>query len=243
MDKTIVAEANVRSYKCDMSMKMSVNQTRAPSLGLSVLSIDSTGAVDLTRLEMQIKLTLDTGIIKIPETEILLDGEWIYARDRAGNWAKFKLDRDMWTIFNQAAVQSQLLKTPLASETVVQEQVDGVKCYVIEMKPTAEQMSSWLSQQWAGIGKIGPEFKLDRVKVLDVAVKFWVAESTSLLAKAEIGVEIAQTEDAGNATPQTVTAKVNMTVSFSDYNKPVPGIPQEARDAPERLSGGLLPVR
>jgi len=243
VDNTIVAEANVRSYKCNMSVKTSVIQTRAPSPGLSVSSMDCTSAVDLTRHEMQVKLTLDTSVIRIPETEILLDDEWIYLRDRVSSWSKFKLDENMWTIFDQAAVQSQLLKTPLASEKVVQEQVEGVKCYKIEMKPTAEQISSWLSQQWAAIGTVVPEFKLERTKVLDVSVEFWVAERTSLLAKAEIGVGIAQVGDAGSATPETVNAKVNIKVSFSDYNKSVPGIPREARDAPERPSGGLLPVR
>jgi hypothetical protein len=110
---------------------------------------------------------------------------WMYMRiglpQGGEQWMKMKLNNELWTAQNQLSQQIEFLKTAIEVTLLGSEKVDGVDCYVLQIKPNMEALTKWVlsqQQQQSGIGGIDLS-KLDLAKLFKtISIKEWIAKDT-----------------------------------------------------------------
>ena len=156
-------------------------------------------------------------------------------------WMKMKLNNELWTAQNQLSQQIEFLKTAIEVTLLGSEKVDGVDCYVLQIKPNMEALTKWVlsqQQQQSGIGGIDLS-KLDLAKLFKtISIKEWIAKDTyppPVKAAMDVVLEMLP-EDVGATAEdfEKMTMDMKGPVKYYDYNKPVTiELPQEALNAQE----------
>ena len=170
---------------------------------------------------------------------------WMYMRiglpQGGEQWMKMKLNNELWTAQNQLSQQIEFLKTAIEVTLLGSEKVDGVDCYVLQIKPNMEALTKWVlsqQQQQSGIGGIDLS-KLDLAKLFKtISIKEWIAKDTyppPVKAAMDVVLEMLP-EDVGATAEdfEKMTMDMKGPVKYYDYNKPVTiELPQEALNAQE----------
>jgi hypothetical protein len=175
-------------------------------------------------------------------TNLYLIDSWMYAStDLSGSvkaWTKYQLKPEDWTSQNQLEQQAEFLKSAVHVSVVGSEKVEGVECFVLDVKPDLVALSEFMNAQESGAGVDGIDFsRFDLAKIFKTySIKEWVAKDNYLLQKAEMKVvmDLSQQDVMPTSSTENTTFVIKSTINFYDYNKPVTiTLPPEALAAKE----------
>jgi hypothetical protein len=238
----------IDTFRMEMNITADIEVIGGDEPGRFTMLENLTGLVNVPGTEMEMTGTIS---IDIPDTGkqdismgIYIVSGWMYMRmdlPQVGEqWMKMKLNTELWTAQNQLSQQVEFLKTAVEVTLLGSEKVDGVDCYVLQIKPDMEALTDWVlsqQQQQSGIGGVDLS-KLDLSKLFKtISIKEWIAKDTYLPAKADLDIVLEMLpEDIGATAEDFEKMTINMKgqVKYYDYNKPVTiELPQEALNAQE----------
>jgi hypothetical protein len=239
------AEADTVSF--DIDVPASIKVTGGSEAGTMTLAVTGSGVMDMVNEEMQATMDMTMDIPDEGEqstsAEIYFVDDWMYAGMEipgfGSQWMKMEASEDMWQ--QQCPLEQQLALWEGAVEvkSLGSETVNGVECYVYEIKPDMAALSDMLAEETSGMGMDLTEFgQFDLADLCkELSVKEWLAQDSYLPMKMEVKIvmEVGAEEfgDTG-ADFDTVTIDVALTVDFYNYNQPVSIIlPPEALEAEE----------
>jgi hypothetical protein len=185
--------------------------------------------------------TSPLGNLNVSTTLYLIES-WMYASTNltgsVNAWTKYQLKPEDWTSQNQLEQQAEFLKSAVQVSLVGSEKVEGVECFVLDVKPDLVALSEFMNAQESGSGVDGIDFsRFDLVKIFKTySIKEWVAKDNYLLQKAEMKVvmDLSQQEVMPTSSAEKATFTIKSTIYFHDYNKPVNiTLPPEALAAKE----------
>jgi hypothetical protein len=177
----------------------------------------------------------------------------------ANPWTKSSLagqGNNLWSNFTQKDPLLELLKSSADFQLNGAEQINGIDCYVIQFKPTAEAAVNWILAQ---SGFPGPSLGWwigtapERVKQIDVnayqngSVQIWIGKNDNLIYKAGISINLdaepgnillsdtglGYQGDPTDVGFEKILRDFTGDWEFSAYDQPVAiQVPQEALDTP-----------
>jgi hypothetical protein len=151
----------------------------------------------------------------------------------ADNWTKSELPMDFW--FSQDQDNEQFIDGILQSteaESLPNDKVGGVSCYVLQLTPDIADLQQMLSQQAASEEEMPDISSL----VSDLSIKVWVAKDTSYVTKIEIVLSAHLTPEALGETANGDTLDISLTITMevTDVNEPLSiELPADALNAEE----------
>lgn len=236
IEKVQAAAGDVRSFRTEMGTEMKIEVVGGEDASTADVKLVGTGAVDVTgkkaSAEMQLDMTLPGQATQTLPMEVYATDEWKYIMVSMGGeeqWGKMKQDADWLAATSQVAQQLKLIEGSAVPTTFTRETVDGVSCYVIEIKPDVMTLLNLMltqSQTQSTMGLQGRDFEgFDFAKVVKtIKVKQWIARSTYLLKKTEAEIAMSMLPEdfasSGGASGfERMDFSMNLTVTFSDYNK------------------------
>lgn len=211
------------------------------------LTMDLSGALDLTNRQMQTDITMEAAIsgedpdIQELGMEMYLVDDVMYMHTQLpemGNlsmWLKSEIPEGQWEQLNQVESQVQLLEA--AQVTVAgSEKVDSVDCYLLQIVPDMAQLWETLMAQGQAAGGAWPEMPIedDLLDITSFSVRQWIAKDTYYLMKAEIDVTMSMSAETAGLSDEEGDIEFEFTVALlaHDYNRPVSiELPAEAEDA------------
>ena len=145
------------------------------------------------------------------------------------NWTKASLPIDFWYTQENEQFIENLLEAADA-ESLPDQKVDGVNCYVLQIKPDYAALQEMLSQQVAD----GEEIP-DIASLIDnLSIKVWVIKDTSYVTKIEIELSASVPSEVmgGAAGGEGLDISLTVTMQMTDVNEAVSvELPAEAEDA------------
>jgi hypothetical protein len=147
------------------------------------------------------------------------------------NWTKAEFPMDFWS--SQDVEQTFDIDSILQSteaESLPDQKVNGVSCYVLQLKPDIAAIQELLTDQ-AGIDEEIPD--IDSL-VESLSIKVWVAKDTSYVTKMEIVLSAHLTGEAMGEPESSDVLDISLTVTMqmTDVNEAVSiELPAEAEDA------------
>jgi len=140
-------------------------------------------------------------------------------------WMKMEMSEEMWEAQSQIDQQVELLKTAEAVNFLGSENVNGTKCYVVEIMPSVEALGNMLSQyQLPDIGNLD-SLDLDLTNLIkEMSIKEWIAEDSYLFMKSETYVVMEMAPGALGATEddfENMSININTVVELYGYNEAV----------------------
>jgi len=147
------------------------------------------------------------------------------------NWTKASLPMDFW--FSQDQDSQQFIDSILQSteaESLPDQKVNGVSCYVLQLKPDIAAIQEMLTDQ-AGIDEEIPD--IDSL-VESLSIKVWVAKDTSYVTKIEIELSASVPSEVmgGAAGEEGLDISLTVTMQMTDVNEAVSiELPADAEDA------------
>ena len=151
----------------------------------------------------------------------------------ADNWTKSEFPMDFW--FSQDQDNEQFIDGILQSteaESLPNDKVGGVSCYVLQLTPDIADLQQMLSQQAASEEEMPDIASL----VSDLSIKVWVAKDTSYVTKIEIVLSASLTPEALGETANGDTLDISLTITMevTDVNEPLSiELPADALNAEE----------
>jgi hypothetical protein len=145
------------------------------------------------------------------------------------NWTKTALPMDFWfTQENEQFIDNLLQSTE--AESLSDEKVDGVNCYVLKLNPDYAALQEMLEQQ-VGEGEEAPDIAS---LISNLSIKVWVSKDTSYVTKIEVvlAANIPAEVLGGTAGGEGMTVNLTVTMEMTDVNEPVSiELPAEAQNA------------
>jgi catabolite regulation protein CreA len=152
------------------------------------------------------------------------------------NWTKDSLPMDFWyTQENEQFIDNLLQSTQ--AESLPDEKVGGVNCYVLELTPDIAAIQQMLSQQSSAAEEAPDIASL----ISNLSIKVWVAKDTSYVTKIEVvlAANIPSEVLGGAAGGEGLAVNLTVTMQFSHFDESVSiQLPAEAQNAEE---GSSLP--
>jgi Family of unknown function (DUF6612) len=145
------------------------------------------------------------------------------------NWTKASLPIDFWYTQENEQFIENLLEAADA-ESLPNDKVDGVNCYVLKLSPDYAALQQMLNQQ-ADTGEEVPDIAS---LISSLSIKVWVAKDTSYVTKIEIvlAANIPSEVLGGAAGGQGLAVNLTVNMQSSDFNESVPiQLPAEAENA------------
>jgi hypothetical protein len=147
------------------------------------------------------------------------------------NWTKSSLPMDFWfTQENSQFIDSLLQSTE--AESLPNEKVGDINCYVLDLDADIAAIQQALSQQSSDLDEVPDMSKL----VSDLSVKVWVAKDTSYVTKIEIVLLASVPSEVlgGAAGGEGLDISLTITMVASNFNKSMSiQLPTEAQNAAE----------
>lgn len=243
--EAVSATAEVTTCRFDLSTATTIERTGGDEPGTIEATIDGTGAVDRASKQIQISVNAAVAIHGTGKREMAMEyyvvDDWLYAElaltEMGSRWVKTRLTDEIWKAQNQLDQRIELMETATEVRLVGSENVNSTACYVVEIAPSAEELSEFLSQQmvpgtdmnWADIN-LDPLFK-------ETFIRLWIAKDSYLLLKSEIDVLMEITAEdvgAGEEDFEKLTIATNTQTKLYNYNEAVSiELPEQALEAPE----------
>jgi hypothetical protein len=250
LTNTVIAMQKVSSYTLDYDMAMDMEVTGGENAIKMTMGGVGTGAMDVSKQKMQMTMDMDVEIPGAGTSQMtmtmamgmyLVEG-WLYTKmtiPGAGvQWTKMRNPDEI----SQDQMAQLLVLMESATETTMQgtEKVNGIDCYILEVVPDMNALWQWaMSQQGSNYaGEIDlSEFDMSKI-IKSFGLKYWITKKDYQIIKAEVEMEMdASSETVGVSAEEyfdSMTMLINMTMTFSDYNKLVNiQLPEEALDAKE----------
>jgi hypothetical protein len=214
-DKSLQGE-ELKTYAFDMTMKM-----YAPDNSSGAASIDMNAEVQVDKNNKKMHSVIQANYMGFTQnSEEYVVGDTQYTLAPQMGWLKKESATDLWADKDIIESQKAMMKDVPVSYLGT-EKVDGVDCYVLEMKPDKSQMSRILGQQATGMEGLTQSEMADMVK--EMTMKEWVAKDTYMPKKIMTLIKVERTGKPLN---------MEMTMDFSDYNKEINiQLPADAKNA------------
>jgi hypothetical protein len=240
-----VTSAEAETVSFDIDVPMSIKVVGGSDPGTMTVAVVGSGVMDMVNEEMQMTMDMAMDIPGEGEQDISAQiyfvDDWMYmSMDMLGlgeQWMKMEATEDMWPQPDPLEQQLELWEGAVEVKSLGGETVNGVGCYVFDIKPDMAVLSDMLAQETSGMGMDLTEFaQLDLADMYkELSVREWLAQDSYLPMKME--VKIVMEVDAGDAgaaggdfDKMTIDVEVNM--DFYDYNQPVSiELPPEALEA------------
>lgn len=240
----ILAYPNVDTYKMDMDMTMSMNvETNTEQMKMD-MNGDITASIDNSTQEMHMTMDMVASIPgkgqqNISQDMYMVNGKLYMKMSVPGvdQWMKMDISDELRASQNQLEQQVELLKNATEITKVGEEVVEGVKCYILQIKPDMASLFNWVLSQRQELSSEVDLNNVDFAKMFkSISLKEWVAKDSSLPIKAiiEVTMEILpQDMGAGDGETGKITMDLQAQVRYYDYDKPVIiELPQAALNAP-----------
>ena len=230
--KSIAAIAKLQSFKFSMDFAMSSD---FPIGGqTSTMTIQQTAAGSVDTLNKEVAMNADMGL-EIPSqaqqnvsAEIYIENGWIYTGTTMTGgierWSKIDLTDEMWAAQSQISSLTGFLNNPISLALVGSENVNGTDCYILSINPDANSLTSWMQGQMQSEQANVNLNSTDLSQILqDFTVKEWIAKDSYLPVKQQIGVNLntSAIQTTGSADGTQMNINMNVTLTYSDYGKPV----------------------
>ena len=147
------------------------------------------------------------------------------------NWTKGSLPMDFWFTQENAQFIDNLLQSSEA-ESLPDEKVGGVNCYVLKLTPDIAAIQQMFSQQSPDADEMPDMASL----ISNLSIKVWAAKGTSYVTKIEMGLSANIPSDVlgGTAGGEGLDVNLTITMQFSKFNDSVSiQLPAEAQNAAE----------
>jgi hypothetical protein len=249
LTNTVIAMQKVSSYTLDYDMAMDMEVTGGENAMKMTMGGVGTGAMDVSNHKMQMTMDMDVEIpgtgtsqmsMKMSMETYLFEG-WQYTKmnipGTGVQWTKMRNPDEI----SQDQMAQLLVLMESATETTLQgtEKVNGIDCYVLEVVPDMTALWQWLmSQQGSDLtGDIDlNQFDMSKI-IKSFGLKYWIAKSNYQIIKAEAEMTMdmdAETVGTSAEDFESMAMLINMSMTFSDYNKLVDiQLPEEALGAEE----------
>ena len=147
------------------------------------------------------------------------------------NWTKGSLPMDFWFTQENAQFIDNLLQSSEA-ESLPDDKVGGVNCYVLKLTPDIAAIQQMFSQQSPDADEMPDMASL----ISNLSIKVWAAKGTSYVTKIEMGLSanIPSEVLGGTAGGEGLDVNLTITMQFSKFNDSVSiQLPAEAQNAAE----------
>jgi hypothetical protein len=221
MQNIDAAQLNLSSSHIDATATISGTSQDTGAVNM-VMGI--TGDIDLHTKSMYMNetLTMSMAIAGSPENDnmntqmyILNNSIYIGTNMMSGNmtWYKTSLTDTIWTHEQSALLQyKDLLKDAVQINVVGEENVNGVDCWKVDVRPDMQKILNWYQTTLAGdSGNLSSGMDLSKL-FKNVKITEWIAKDTFYPIK----VDMTMSMDI-----EGVVANVQMTTSQSNFNQPV----------------------
>ncbi len=241
-----VASAEPETVSFDIDVPMSIKVVGGSDPGTMTVAVVGSGVMDMVNEEMQATMDMTMDIPDEGEqnisAEIYFVDDWMYVgMDVPGygeQWMKMRADEEMWQQPDPLEQQLALWEGAVEVKSLGSETVNGVECYVFDIKPDMGILSDMLAQETSGMGMdlmdLGQLDLTDMFK--ELSVKEWLAQDSYLPMKMEIKIvmEVGAGDAATGGDFDKMTIDVELNMNFYDYNQPVSiELPPEALEAEE----------
>jgi len=145
------------------------------------------------------------------------------------NWTKDSLPMDFWFTQENAQFIDNLLQSSEA-ESLPNEKVGGVNCYVLKLTPDIAAIQQMFSQQSSDEDEMPDMASL----ISNLSIKVWAAKGTSYVTKIEmeLSANIPSEVLGGSAGGEGLDVNLTITMQFSKFNDSVSiQLPAEAQNA------------
>ena len=147
------------------------------------------------------------------------------------NWTKGSLPMDFWFTQENAQFINNLLQSSEA-ESLPDDKVGGVNCYVLKLTPDIAAIQQMFSQQSSDEDEMPDMASL----ISNLSIKVWAAKGTSYVTKIEmeLSANIPSEVLGGSAGGEGLDVNLTITMQFSKFNDSVSiQLPAEAQNAAE----------
>jgi len=213
-DKSVEAMDNVHSYAFDMDIKISIEEQ-----GMRSMDMTGNGRVDLKNKRMHSKI--DVGMMGMTiSTETYLIDNMQYIMLPTMGWVKNETEANIWEKENLVKSQKDLMEG-IEVKLLGSENINGIDCYIIEMKPNKEEILQLFGQQMGDTSGISSAEIGEMIRSTEL--KEWIAKDTFLVRRSMADMQM---ETKGK------TLNIEMTIDIYDYNKDMNiELPEEAKNA------------
>ena len=145
------------------------------------------------------------------------------------NWTKDSLPMDFWFTQENAQFIDNLLQSSEA-ESLPDDKVGGVNCYVLKLTPDIAAIQQMFSQQSSDEDEMPDMASL----ISNLSIKVWAAKGTSYVTKIEmeLSANIPSEVLGGSAGGEGLDVNLTITMQFSKFNDSVSiQLPAEAQNA------------
>jgi hypothetical protein len=228
IEGVIEAQDNLTSGRQDFDMDMDLRVTSGGVSGRVIMSMSGEVAADFLSREMQMEMNIymkmsAQGQTQSQEMDMLMyiidDVGYVKADmpGEPGEWEKAPLSalelEDIWEAANYISSYADLLE---GSDITVQkvQTVNGVSCYVIEVRPSKASLADFVEQQQLAADT---GFPFDYSEMFQsFAVKYWIAKDSYDIIKATVEATL-QLEEGGDEFSGSMT----MTANGWDYGESI----------------------
>lgn len=245
LENALAAQEDVNSFRLDATITADVQSSGTQT----TITADANYALDLEDREMEgiadVNMQMP-GFSLAAEVQAYVVDNYTYVMTSAlgqTEWAKQALPVETWQSIENGRYQIESLLDSVEAETVKEESLNGVDCYVLELTPDLSELQQALMEQ-PGIGDALADMPDLESIVQNMDIRVWVAKDTYFIMKADIDMTLVMDPEAMGvpASEGTATVELSLQMTVSDYNEPVSvDLPPEALSASEGTSGLDLP--
>ena len=196
---------------------------------------EGSGVVDSAAEQMHIALTMDYVVpgedpLSVPVEYFLTDG-WMYISmvvpGDAVQWMKMQVPEEMWDKQNEAQKQVDMLREAEKVTFLGMEDVNGVKCYAVEVIPDLATVSEMMTQMQGQMSQFGEVdlSQMDAGSMLkELSVTQYIAADTHLFTRTDEHIVMAITPESLGLPSEKfdrITEDMTTSIVFRDYGKPV----------------------
>ncbi len=246
---------NLETYRMDMNMN-SVMNMNIPNdefgEGTMSTSMVATGVVDYEDLNMIMEMSMTTDMPSLSDAMesmemavYLISGVYYMKMDipsEGESWLKFDIPEEYWEDYkdqmDQMAQQIDLMEYADV-ELLGTEAVNGIECYVLDIKTDFASLYEAMLQQLEIGNTIPNEFPLLSLEdiITDYSYKSWISKDEYFLMKYEMSYTMTMDSESMGLPPEeafAMTMEMDATVVISNHNQPVSiELPPEALNAEE----------
>ena len=234
VEEIITANASIETTAFDLTMAVNVEARSAEGVERVTVSGAGSGIVDNTNKRMHVALqqTQDVegeGAVDT-STELYVADDWMYIGVALGDarteWLKMRMPEGMWQQQDQVAQQVELLKAADEVNYRGTENVNGVKCYVVEIVPDMASVLQMMQQAQGQMSSVGgidlSNMDLGQM-VKQMSMTQYIAIDGYLFMRTDEHVVMELTPAALGVPDdefEVIVEEVTTTLVFRDHNEP-----------------------
>jgi hypothetical protein len=234
VEDIIAANMAVETTTFDLVMDAAVDVRGATGTEQTSIRGTGSGVVDSANQTMHLVMSMTTDVagqepLELPVEYFLVDG-WMYVSasipGEEPQWMKMRMPEGMWEQQDQVQQQVNLLKAADEVNYLGIEEVDGVKCYVVEIVPNMDSVRQMMTQMQGQIPSMGG-LDLGATELAEmvkqVSMTQYIAVDGYLFRRTDERVVIELTPEMlglQEAEFDVMTEDFSVTLVFSDYNEP-----------------------